>query len=70
MPIVRKSVLISRARAVGKATCWSDVEIDFSSRRHQYVVTVIATQPLTANETWNKIAPGEFALFHLGERQL
>ncbi|HFE0697592.1 TPA: class II glutamine amidotransferase, partial [Yersinia enterocolitica] len=32
------------------------------------VVTVIATQPLTGNETWHKIAPGEFALFCFGER--
>ncbi|MDN6019175.1 MAG: class II glutamine amidotransferase, partial [Enterobacterales bacterium] len=34
------------------------------------VVTVIATQPLTSNEMWNRIEPGEFALFCLGERQL
>ncbi|EJP1394449.1 class II glutamine amidotransferase, partial [Salmonella enterica] len=32
------------------------------------VVTVIATQPLTGNETWQKIMPGEWALFCLGER--
>ncbi|HBY6551793.1 MAG: class II glutamine amidotransferase, partial [Klebsiella sp.] len=25
-------------------------------------------QPLTANETWHKIMPGEWALFCLGER--
>ncbi|EOF8236799.1 class II glutamine amidotransferase, partial [Yersinia enterocolitica] len=29
---------------------------------------VIATQPLTGNETWHKIVPGEFALFCFGER--
>ncbi|EPL8477753.1 class II glutamine amidotransferase, partial [Pluralibacter gergoviae] len=32
------------------------------------VVTVIATQPLTGNETWQRIPPGEWALFYLGER--
>ncbi|VFS67547.1 Predicted glutamine amidotransferase [Raoultella planticola] len=30
------------------------------------VVTVIATQPLTGNETWHKIMPGEWALFASG----
>jgi len=29
---------------------------------------LLRTQPLTANETWHKIEPGEFALFHFGER--
>ena len=61
-----------RRAPFGKATLLDqDVEIDFQQQTTpDDVVTVIATQPLTANETWNKIAPGEFALFHLGERQL
>ena len=32
------------------------------------IVTVIATQPLTNNEQWQKMQPGEFNLFLLGER--
>ena len=63
---------ITRRAPFGKATLLDqDVEIDFQQQTTpDDVVTVIATQPLTANETWNKIAPGEFALFHRGERQL
>jgi glutamine amidotransferase len=46
-----------------------DVEIDFQRETTPNdVVTVIATQPLTGNETWQKIMPGEWALFCLGER--
>ena len=30
-------------------------------------MTVIATQPLTNNEVWQKMKPGELQLFHLGE---
>jgi predicted glutamine amidotransferase len=30
-------------------------------------VTLIATRPLTGNESWVKMAPGEFCLFRLGE---
>ncbi len=47
-----------------------DVEIDFQKETTPNdVVTVIATQPLTGNETWQKIMPGEWALFCLGERR-
>ncbi|MDU6435115.1 MAG: class II glutamine amidotransferase, partial [Pantoea sp.] len=47
-----------------------DVEIDFQQHTTANdVVTVIATQPLTGNETWHRIVPGEWALFCLGERQ-
>jgi len=31
------------------------------------IVTVIATQPLTDDETWHKMNPGEWQLFSLGE---
>ena len=31
------------------------------------VVSVIATQPLTGNETWQRMKPGEYAIFHYGE---
>ena len=61
---------ITRRAPFGKATLLDrDVEIDFQRQTTpQDVVTVIATQPLTGNETWHKIAPGEFALFCFGER--
>ena len=46
----------------------AEVEVDF----HQVttdndIVTVIATQPLTADEAWYKMSAGEWQLFHLGE---
>ena len=61
---------ITRRAPFGVATLLDqDVEIDFSSETTPNdVVTVIATQPLTGNETWQKIMPGEWALFCLGER--
>ncbi|WP_368730438.1 class II glutamine amidotransferase [Poseidonibacter lekithochrous] len=31
------------------------------------MVTVIATQPLTNNEQWHKMQPGEFNVFYFGE---
>jgi len=46
-----------------------DVEIDFQQQTTPNdVVTVLATQPLTGNETWHPIMPGEFVLFCFGER--
>jgi glutamine amidotransferase len=45
-----------------------DLSIDFS--RHNHLddrIAVIATQPLTSNETWIKLQPGELALFVGGE---
>ena len=32
-------------------------------------ITVIATEPLTSNEQWTKMAAGEFSVFHLGKKQ-
>ena len=60
---------ITRRAPFGVATLLDqDVEIDFSSQTTPNdVVTVIATQPLTGNETWQKIMPGEWRLFCLGE---
>ncbi|MGK3114666.1 class II glutamine amidotransferase [Candidatus Pantoea formicae] len=62
---------ITRRAPFGKATLLDqDVEIDFLQQTTpKDVVTVIATQPLTGNETWHRIVPGEWALFCLGERQ-
>jgi predicted glutamine amidotransferase len=31
------------------------------------VVTVLATQPLTTNETWQKMQPGQMVVFVAGE---
>ncbi|GAB6141130.1 class II glutamine amidotransferase [Methylosoma difficile] len=46
-----------------------DVAIDFHQETTPNdVVTVIATLPLTSNEDWHKIEPGEFLLFYQGER--
>jgi len=46
-----------------------DVAIDFQSETTPNdVVTLIATRPLTGNEDWVRMAPGEFNLFRLGER--
>lgn len=44
------------------------VRVDF--REHTSaddVVSVIATEPLTTNEAWQRFAPGEWRLFRLGE---
>ncbi len=46
-----------------------DVSIDFQRETTPNdVVTVIATLPLTHDERWQKMAQGEFNLFHYGER--
>ncbi|MGL4754016.1 MAG: class II glutamine amidotransferase, partial [Aeromonadaceae bacterium] len=48
-----------------------DVTIDFQQETTPNdVVSVIATQPLTQNESWHRMQPGEFNLFHYGERVL
>ncbi|POU24511.1 class II glutamine amidotransferase, partial [Aeromonas hydrophila] len=45
-----------------------DVAIDFQSETTPNdVVTLLATRPLTGNENWVKMVPGEFCLFRLGE---
>ncbi|WP_432459855.1 MULTISPECIES: class II glutamine amidotransferase [unclassified Agarivorans] len=48
----------------------ADVTIDFCKETTPNdVVTMIATQPLTNNEQWQKIAIGEYVLFKEGEVQ-
>lgn len=61
---------ITRRAPFGRARLVdSDVEIDFSQHTSpDDVVSVIATQPLTGNEQWQKIRPGEAVLFYYGER--
>ncbi|MDR0577332.1 MAG: class II glutamine amidotransferase [Candidatus Accumulibacter sp.] len=63
---------ITRRAPFGKARLLDqDVEIDFRKQTTPNdVVTVIATQPLTGNETWQRIAPGDWRLFYLGERRV
>lgn len=46
----------------------ADISIDFSAvTTEEDVVTVIATAPLTDNETWEIMKPGESRLFELGD---
>jgi len=60
---------ITRRAPFGKAALIDeDVEVNFQEETTpDDVVTVIATQPLTMNEQWQRMRPGEFNLFHLGE---
>ncbi|KKC99034.1 MULTISPECIES: class II glutamine amidotransferase [Photobacterium] len=60
---------ITRRAPFGKASLIDeDVTIDFQQETTPNdVVTVIATQPLTNDERWHKMATGEFAVFHYGE---
>lgn len=60
---------ITRRAPFGKAALLDeDVEINFQEETTPNdVVSVIATQPLTGNETWHRMKPGEYGLFHLGE---
>ncbi|EJL6406231.1 class II glutamine amidotransferase [Vibrio cholerae] len=60
---------ITRRAPFGRAALLDeDVEINFQEETTPNdVVSVIATQPLTGNETWQRMKPGQFAFFHLGE---
>ncbi|MGI3093406.1 class II glutamine amidotransferase [Vibrio diabolicus] len=60
---------ITRRAPFGKAALLDeDVEINFQEETTpQDIVSVIATQPLTGNEAWQRMKPGEYGLFHLGE---
>ena len=60
---------ITRRAPFGKASLIDeDVTIDFQRETTaKDVVTVIATQPLTNNEQWQKMNTGEFNAFHFGE---
>ena len=47
-----------------------DLEVDFATETTvNDVVTVIATQALTTNETWQSFEPNEMMVFEQGERQ-
>jgi len=60
---------ITRRAPFGKASLIDeDMTVNFQEETTPNdVVTVVATQPLTDNETWNRMKPGEFNLFHFGE---
>jgi glutamine amidotransferase len=60
---------ITRRAPFGKASLIDeDMTVNFQEETTPNdVVTVIATQPLTENESWARMKPGEFNLFHFGE---
>ncbi|MBS9957299.1 class II glutamine amidotransferase [Vibrio alginolyticus] len=60
---------ITRRAPFGKAALLDeDVEINFQEETTPHdIVSVIATQPLTGNEAWQRMKPGEYGLFLLGE---
>ncbi len=60
---------ITRRAPFGQASLIDeDVTIDFQKETtSKDVVSIVATQPLTEDEEWHKMQPGEFALFHHGE---
>ncbi|OGP83367.1 MAG: class II glutamine amidotransferase [Deltaproteobacteria bacterium RBG_13_65_10] len=61
---IQRKAPFSRARLLDE-----DVEVDFSKETTpKDRVAVIATTPLTVNETWNRCAKNELAVFAGGER--
>lgn len=60
---------ITRRAPFGEAKLIDDdMVIDFQKETTPNdVVTVVATQPLTNNEQWEKLQPGQFKLWRLGE---
>lgn len=66
-----KLAWITRRSPFGQAHL-SDCElaVDFAAvTTPNDIVTVIATEPLTCNESWHKLAPGEMVVFFEGEVQ-
>lgn len=61
---------ITRQAPFGKAKLIDqDIEVDFNHHTQPNdIVTVIATNPLTCNEVWYKIVPGEAHLFKQGRK--
>jgi len=60
---------ITRRAPFGKASLIdAEMEVDFHQETTtKDVVTVIATKPLTDDETWQKMSAGQWQLFRLGE---
>ncbi|WP_448568563.1 class II glutamine amidotransferase [Thalassotalea ganghwensis] len=61
---------ITRRAPFGKASLIDEeMTVDFQQETTEKdVVTVIATKPLTDDETWHQMKPGQWQLFHLGEQ--
>ena len=61
--------VITRRAPFGRATLVDDdVQVDFSSETTPNdVVTVVATRPLTRDEEWRDLIPGEFLILRGGE---
>ncbi len=59
---------ITRKAPFGKASLIDDdITVDFHKETQPSdLVTLIATAPLTHNEIWHKMQPGEYCVFHLG----
>lgn len=65
----RLSYVLRRAPFATAHLLDEDVEVDFSEvTTPNDRVAVIATLPLTDNEQWTALAPGELAVFHDGAR--
>ncbi|WXF88702.1 class II glutamine amidotransferase [Pseudomonas syringae pv. atrofaciens] len=64
-----KLVQITRRAPFGPARLKDvDVIVDFQAETTPHdVVTVIATEPLTENENWNRYEPGQWSLWRKGE---
>ena len=64
-----RMVAITRRAPFGPARLRdADVTVDFAAETTpQDVVSVIATEPLTANEDWDRYAPGEWRFWYAGE---
>jgi predicted glutamine amidotransferase len=61
---IERRAPFSRARLLD-----ADVEVDFGTvTTPTDRVAVVATQPLTDNEQWSRLAPRELAVFHQGQR--
>lgn len=60
---------ITRKAPFGEASLRdADLSIDFvQETTPNDIVTVIATEPLTTDETWNKIMPGQLCVFEHGK---
>jgi predicted glutamine amidotransferase len=63
---------LTRRAPFGPATLLDeDLTVDFAAETTpRDVVTVIATRPLTRDEAWTEMAPGEFAVSRRGELKL
>lgn len=60
---------ITRKAPFGKASLIDeDITVNFQEETTPNdIVSVVATQPLTENEQWHRMKPGEFNLFHFGD---